>query len=122
MIFISSIRNKEKELDYSKMIICPNCSGYGRISCFFSYTALSIFLIPILKWNRKYFAKSSCCKTIFSLNYNIGKEIRRGNSMDISEEDLEILDRNTKINICENCNNSLDKNFTYCPYCGGRMK
>ena len=42
--------------------------------------------------------------------------------MDILEEDLEILDRNTKINICENCNNSLDKNFTYCPYCGGRMK
>ncbi len=34
---------------------------------FMTYTCFTFFFIPIFKWNRQYFAVSSCCNTVFSI-------------------------------------------------------
>ncbi len=121
MIFISGITIKEEELDFSQMMVCPNCEAYGRFNAFMTYTRLSLFFIPIFKWNRKYYLRSSCCNSIFTIDKNIGKDIEKGRHVNLTEDDLTIINKGYRQYRCGNCNSVVDNNFEYCPKCGGKL-
>ncbi len=122
MIFISGISSKTKDLNFSSRIICPNCEGYGRINVFMTYTGLSLFFIPILKWNKEYFGLTSCCNTTFSISEEIGKRIEKSQDVDLGEEDLIIINRGSKARVCRECKKTVDEAYDFCPYCGRRLE
>ena len=64
MFFIGGITQGTKELVYNAAaMICGRCGRYGRYQVFMTYMCLSFFFIPIFKWGRKYYVKTSCCGT-----------------------------------------------------------
>ena len=59
MIFIGGITQKTKELLYqAAAMVCGRCGRYGRYQVYMTYMCLSLFFIPVFKWNRRYYAKT----------------------------------------------------------------
>lgn len=120
MFFIFGISTKEKKLDFTQTIVCSNCGSYGRYETLMTYSYFSLFFIPILKWNKKYYITITCCGSVYELNKDIGRAIERGENININESDLEPLNIN-KSKICLNCGFPIDDVFEYCPKCGERL-
>lgn len=122
MFFVFGVSNKEKELDFTQTTICPSCGSYGRYQVFMTYTYLSLFFIPTFKWNKKYYVKTSCCNSLYSIEDDLGKAIERGENLTIHESDLHPINVNyNQERYCPNCSYKLESEYDYCPKCGRKI-
>ena len=130
MFFILGINSGQKKLASGQMVICKVCGGYGRYQVFMSYTSLSLFFIPVLKWGRRYYVTMSCYGTVYDLNPEVGRRMARGENVEISPSDLTVVKAGTRQQwqapsgnrrVCANCGYETEEDFTYCPKCGGRF-
>lgn len=126
MFFIIGISQGKRALDYAKTVICSQCGGYGRYQVFMTYSYFSLFFIPIIKWNRRYYVQMSCCDTIYELNQEAGARLSRRESVDITGADLTLIQAGRKVSgwsrkRCENCGYETEEDFEYCPKCGGKL-
>ena len=83
MFFIMGITDGRKDFDFHQMMTCGACGAYGRYQVFMTYTVLSLFFIPCIKWNRHYYVQASCCNALYELDAEIGKRIARGGDVEI---------------------------------------
>ena len=88
MLFIMGVSQGQKQLEYHQTVICSVCGAYGRYEVFMTYTQLLLFFIPVLKWNRQYFVRMSCCGTVYTLDSEVGAAIARGENTEIRPADL----------------------------------
>jgi len=88
MFFIMGITDGRKDFDFHQMMTCGACGAYGRYQVFMTYTVLSIFFIPCIKWNRHYYVQASCCNALYELDAEIGKRIARGGDVEILPQHL----------------------------------
>ena len=129
MFFIGGITQGTKELVYNAAaMICGRCGRYGRYQVFMTYMCLSFFFIPIFRWGRKYYVKTSCCGTVYQLDEEVGKRIAAGEDVPIREEDLTLVSEghdapawDVPVKRCSNCGYETKENFDYCPKCGKRF-
>lgn len=122
MFFIFGISSKQKNIDFTQMIICPSCGAYGRLELFMTYSYASLFFIPIFKWNKKYYLRTSCCGSLYLISNDLGKDIERGQINKINEGDMTPINTNNKkIKTCLNCNYTTNEDFKYCPKCGLKL-
>ena len=74
-----SVYDRTKEIEYKgDMEICPSCGRYCSYRLFVTYTCLSLFFIPILKWGKSYYLRSSCCGKTIELDKEQGKKFEKG--------------------------------------------
>lgn len=128
MFFIMGINQGTKEIPYSgALIICDKCGRYGRYQIFMTYMCLSLFFIPMFKWNRKYYVKTSCCGTVYELDPQAGKRIARGEPLAITPDLLTLVntghDRASweTVKRCAGCGYETSEDFEYCPRCGRKF-
>lgn len=121
MFFIAGVSSKQKLLDFHQTIICPHCGSYGRYEVLMEYMYLSLFFIPLFKWNKRYYVKSTCCNTIYNISNELGERIARGESVTIKDEDLQLLHQGVYIHRCNNCGYELIENYKFCPNCGTQL-
>lgn len=121
MFFLMGISRGEKKLDYVKTIICVNCSKYGRYEIFMTYTYLSLFFIPVLKWDKRYYVKTTCCQNLYELDAIVGKKILNGQETDIRQEDLTPVNGHSFNKSCPACGYIANSDFIYCPKCGKQL-
>ncbi len=148
MFFIMGINTGQKELSSHQLVICGVCGGYGRYQVFMTYTSLSLFFIPVLKWGRRYYVTMSCCKTVYELAPEMGRRIARGEQVEITPADLTLVKtghRETwsvgtgnspetghsdnwsgnpagRRRVCSNCGYETEEEFSYCPKCGRELR
>ena len=75
MFFICGIDSGQKELPFHQLEICGRCGSYGRYQVFMTYMCLSLFFIPVFRWNRRYYVRMSCCGAVYALNPEVGRRI-----------------------------------------------
>lgn len=122
MFFVFGISSKEQEIDFTQTTVCPSCGSYGRYDVFMTYTHFSLFFIPIIKWNRKYYVRTTCCGSLYSIDSDLGRAISRGEKTNINESDLNPIRINhNKDTYCPSCNYKLSPEFDYCPSCGRKL-
>lgn len=124
MLFIIGISSKEKKLDFVQTMLCAQCEQFGRLEVFLTYTYLSLFFIPVLKWGKNYYVKSSCCNTIYQLSPALGKRILKGEVSSLSEQDLNIVQKGSirpMEHPCDKCGYIVNQEFEYCPKCGEKL-
>ena len=122
MFLMIGINEHRKKLDFSQLIICDACGAYGSLSVYMTYTALSLFLIPVFRWNRKYWAGSSCCDMAYSLDAEIGARIARGEKVEILPEHLTIVaGQSNTAHRCANCGFVTWEDYCFCPKCGKKF-
>ena len=91
MFLLMGISQKNKEFDFTQSMVCSVCGRSGQYIVYMTYTVLSLFFIPCLKWGKRYFVRTSCCNTVYSLDPQVGKCIARGMSVEIRPEDLQMV-------------------------------
>jgi predicted Zn-ribbon and HTH transcriptional regulator len=127
MFFITGITTKRKALDYYNPIMCKTCGKYGRYEAFVEYMVLSLFFIPIFKWNKKYYAYTTCCNSLYLINNKekaLAIERGQGQNVSLNEEDLVLLQTgNAYLKFrCPNCGFEMEDDCNYCPKCGSKLK
>lgn len=129
MFFIGGITQGTKELAYqAAAIICGRCGRYGRYQVYMTYMCLSLFFIPVLKWNRRYYVKTTCCGTVYELDPEIGKRLSKGEDLEIKPEELTLVSEGHQapawqmpVKRCQVCGYETKENFDFCPKCGNRF-
>ncbi len=92
MFFIMGINTRRKELTCEEPVVCAGCGQYTRYVIYMTYTVLSLFFIPVLKWNRKYYVTTRCCKRTYALDPEIGRKLAHGDPVPILPQHLTDLD------------------------------
>jgi len=88
MFFIMGINSGRKDLNFFQNMICRSCGNQSGISVFMTYTVLSLFFIPCLKWGKRYFVTFNCCGTVYEITKDAGKAIERGENIRLLDEDF----------------------------------
>ena len=122
MFFIFGVSSKEERFNFSQTTICKICGSYGRLEAFMTYSYFSLFFIRILKWNKKYYVKATCCGSIYTIDEEFGKAIRRGENVKLEDKDLNPINSNYKsAKYCPSCSSRIEEEFEYCPKCGEKL-
>ena len=127
MFFIMGITDGRKDFDFQQMMTCGACGAYGRYQVFMTYTVLSLFFIPCIKWNRHYYVQASCCNALYELDAEIGKRIARGEDVEILPQHLRPVHPGNRGNgwnttkQCRNCGFTTTEDYEFCPKCGLRF-
>ncbi len=124
MFFMMGITSGRKDLDFAQTIICKVCGKYGRYQVFMTYTVLSLFFIPCLKWNKHYYVQTSCCNALYELDPEIGKALERGEKTEILPEHLQRIQQQAygySMKRCSHCGYETAEDFDFCPKCGNRF-
>ena len=127
MFFIMGFGSKSRQLEYAYTMICRVCGKYGRYEIQMTYEYFSFFFIPILKWKKEFYVRTTCCGSVYKLSPEIGKRIARGEEAEIQEQDLELLEAGRTAEscsmqkICPSCGYAADADFQFCPKCGASI-
>ena len=125
MLFIMGITGGRKDFDFQQFMICSVCGRYGRYQVFMTYTVLSLFFLPVLKWNRHYYVQTSCCGAVYELEPEIGKMIAAGKEIEIQSGHLTKVQSGSSFAYgykrCRKCGYETAEDFEYCPKCGERF-
>ena len=126
MIFIGGISSGRKQIEYLKTVICARCGAYGRYEVFMTYMYFSFFFIPLLKWNKKYYVRMSCCGALYELDPEVGCRLARGEDLEIQESDLTLIQDGggnpwNRTKKCTSCGYETEEDFAYCPKCGNPL-
>lgn len=126
MFFIAGVYPKRMELDYYEPIMCSCCTKYGRYEAFMEYNVFSLFFIPLIKFGKKFYARTTCCNSLYQIkNKEKGLMMERGQGHNVflKEEDLALLQKGIIcVEQCENCGYEASGEFKYCPNCGKPLK
>ena len=125
MFFIMGITDGRKDFDLNQLITCAICGKYGRFSVFMTCTVLSLFFIPVFKWNKHYYVQTSCCGTVYELDPEIGKMIAGGEAVEILPRHLTQVSSGkgsaAGYKKCRYCGYETAEDFDFCPKCGMRF-
>ena len=120
-IGIFGIQDKEKYIGTYNNIECPSCGRLTMYDIYKSYRYFHIFFIPVFRWNTRYLVKTSCCGCIYELDPFVGREFEKNPYIEIKKENLRRVDSYLPIKYCVNCKSDIPAEFSYCPYCGGKL-
>ncbi|MEA4973354.1 MAG: zinc ribbon domain-containing protein [Candidatus Metalachnospira sp.] len=122
MFFMIGITEGRKRFEQLIHIICPCCGNAGKAVVYMTYTCLSLFFIPVYKWNKQYYVEMDCCGSLYRLNEQKGKSIAKGEDVIVTSDDLEPVNNGRSyIRRCPNCGYTLDSGYEYCPHCGRKL-
>lgn len=123
MFFIGvfGIQGEQKKIGTYNNAVCSNCGALTRLELYKDYSYLHIFFIPTFKWNIKYIARSGCCNALFELDPEIGRLYEKGESPAIEPRHLKIMGRTSSNGTCPNCGARVERDHSFCPYCGNRL-
>ena len=131
MFFIMGINRVNKPVQYQKLFICSRCGQYGKYEVNMTYMCLSLFFIPIIKWDKHFFAISKCCNCLYELDYKVGLRLKKGEDLEISDSDLTFIKEGKQYNWdfsstspgkkCKSCGYKANNEYIYCPKCGEKL-
>ena len=123
MFFIMGIDPRKKLLTYNKVFICDHCGQYGRYEVWLSYMCFSLFFIPLIKWNKHFYVRTTCCGTTYELDPAIGRAIANGSEVEIRPEHLMKIQGQSyqRGKTCSRCGFTTNEDFPYCPNCGNKF-
>ncbi|KAJ53334.1 hypothetical protein BD780_003280 [Clostridium tetanomorphum] len=121
---IFGIEERKKSIKFIQNIICKACGSMSTYELIKVYTIFHFFLIPIFKWNKRYFLISRCCNSVFQIPVELGQEIENGKNVNVPEHSLREVYNNSNSGeiVCYNCKSTVDRAFQYCPHCGSKLR
>lgn len=123
MFLIAGITQQRKQLSFLQNFLCRQCGQYGRYEIWMTCSVLTLFFLPVFRWNRHYTVRTTCCSLWYQLNAEKGRAIERGESVQITAEDLTPMDSGLPPlwKRCPHCGYTTQESFSYCPQCGAKF-
>lgn len=118
---IFGVNSKEEHLKDIGSVVCKSCGKLTTYKLYKTYSYFHIFFIKLFKFNEEYFVVSRCCNKIYQVSKEIGFKLETGEINEINDSDLIEINNPYSNQMCPNCNNYINPNFSYCPYCGSKL-
>ena len=123
MFFIMGVSQGQKKLNFDQLIVCGRCGRYGHLEVYMVYSYLSLFFIPVLKWGRRYYVRTTCCNASVELDAELGRKIQRGEIPSLPENIIPdspaMLQSGRKR--CASCGFETEEDYQFCPKCGREL-
>lgn len=117
MFLMIGISPYEKKLMENRPSLCPCCGRLGKIEVFMTAMEVTFFMLPIFRWNRRYFAKTICCKQTSFIPREQAKQLLLENNLDVSSLSWPVQQAKR----CCFCGFTTKEEFLYCPKCGQKL-
>lgn len=122
MFFIMGINQGRKKLDFDQLIVCGNCGRYGHLEVYLVYSCLSLFFIPIFKWGRSYYVRTSCCDKMVPIAAGLGHQIEQGQLLALPEDIIpDTFGQKNGRKRCSSCGFETEEDYQFCPKCGKEL-
>lgn len=147
MFFIMGVSQGQKKLNFDQLVICGHCGKYGHLEVYMVYSYLSLFFIPVFKWGKHYYVRTTCCDTTVEIDEELGRRIGRGEVTSLPENiipadyryrgpgqaqgqpggpsqgqvQLQQLQQTQPKKRCPSCGFEAAEDYQYCPKCGQRL-
>lgn len=118
---VLGIQDKEEHLGTVNNAVCPGCGRLTRLDVYKAYRYLHIFFIPTFRWGARYFVKASCCGSLYELEGDVGRAFEHDPRTEIKSEHLRPVHGYSPYKYCRSCNAAVPPEYSFCPYCGGRL-
>ncbi len=124
MFLLTEVESRSKDLSYydDEMHVCKRCGKECNYEFVFSYDVFKIFLLPVFKLNKKYYAKSSCCETYFVISKAVGKFINKGKLTIMRDLDIQYNEESDFYKHCSFCDYESPHQYSFCPRCGRKYQ
>lgn len=120
MFFIFGVDPREKQLEFDQAMICPCCGRFGRYALFMTYMCFSLFFIPVVKWNRRYFIRASCCRAEAEISRELAEQLVRKERGELKPEELR-FSGSCGVKRCARCGFATTEDYAFRPKCGGPL-
>lgn len=121
-IGIFGVEHKQKLIKEINNLTCKNCLQNVTGKLVKQYDYFHFFFIPIFKWHEEYYLICENCSCVFKVSKEKGKSIEHDNDIEINYWDLKEEENTWRKKICPGCGREVDSQYSYCPYCGNRIK
>jgi hypothetical protein len=126
MFLIMGVNQSQKPLSFSQQTICECCGRYGRYESFMTYMNFNLFFIPIIKWQYKYYFKTSCCNALYELNPEYAQPFKSGDIDHLTCDMIHLVQQGrmevSEAVKCDACGYLANEAFLYCPKCGKPLR
>lgn len=112
-----------EDLYLDQKIVCPVCGKKATLQAYCSYDAWRLFFIPVHKYNRRYFVRTSCCGAGCDIPAALGQAIDEGERDTLPLAGLPLHGglALTRLKVCARCGYETSQPFRYCPMCGKKF-
>lgn len=122
MFFIMGINQGRKKLNFDQVVVCGNCGRYGHLEVYLVYSCFSLFFIPLFKWGRSYYVRTSCCDKVVPIDGQLGRKIELGQVTSLPEDIIpDTFIQNGGKRRCGNCGFETEEDYQFCPKCGAHL-
>ncbi|MDO5027804.1 MAG: zinc ribbon domain-containing protein [Bacillota bacterium] len=122
MFLFFSIKSKEEAIDFSQNLSCQVCGTYGPFKAFVVYKVFSLFFLPVIRWDRKYYLSCSTCGSVYQIDQSLGQDLEAGRKLSLQESDLSLVASSYRpTRTCSSCGYQAEEDFDYCPKCGRKL-
>lgn len=122
MFLIMGVNQGQKQLEFRQPDVCPNCGKYGSYEAFMTYYYFSLFFIPLFRWNKRYYVKTTCCNTVYSIDKELGNALEKGRKKSVCKEDIHEPFSGAGFRQCSNCGYKTGEDrYLFCPICGHKL-
>lgn len=120
MILFFDILPYNKKLEYHQTIICQQCGHFSRYEVYIVANRFRLFFIPLFTFGKRYAVRTTCCDSLYQLTPEKGKEIAKGQTTIILDEDLNLQERGTRAatSQCQYCGQTQVIGSNFCSNCG----
>ncbi len=107
----------DQDLELHQPITCPVCGKKAHLEAFFHYSSVNVYFVPAYKYQKEYYAVTSCCGTVCPITEQQGKDIYWGKIDALPLEKLPLC-KNTGFRACAYCGFDTMEPYQFCPVCG----
>lgn len=122
MFFIMGISQGQKKLKFDQMVVCGSCGRYGHLNVYMVYSYFSLFFIPLFKWGKQYYVKTTCCDTTVPIDAELGRRIERGEVSSLPQNIIPDTYQYQEKRRCGACGFETEEDYRFCPKCGARLQ
>ncbi len=123
MFFVVGVNNRLEQLNFRQNIVCPCCGRYSALEAFKGYDYVSLFFVPVFRWNKQYYLRAVCCESTCMIDKDLGRKIEDGTITNVDVNRLNFT-RNWSYNQfkrCPSCGYETNEDFVFCPKCGKKF-
>ncbi len=117
MVLLFGAGEGDQDLELHQPIVCPICGKKAHLEAYFHYNSVNVYFVPAYKYQKKYYAVTTCCGAVAALSEKQGKDIYWGQIDALPLHQL-ALGVNAGFKACTNCGFDTMEPYQYCPVCG----